>query len=322
MESMQPCGKAFNMQTSLERRGGCNRCSHEHHSIAGHSGAAGESPGPSAEFKPRASSTPGRAMLAGSSPARQARCSRPAGHCVGPAAPVQQRGRGGTARVASLAAARKRQPSPTRRRRRAWRAAAACTRPAGWGPRPGGEAGGGARPGTARQGYLLHGPLDGGVWGLGLLEQLQDLLKPLLVRFPLILHLGLLQIKPDTGRDEQMLVPRIGPPRVRAPARCPRPAAQPQPRPQPRLGPETGRAAPKLRANVRRVCAVRHGRLELQELTRLSHREFAIWPQDPLTGAPWVLVPRCTLRPNQLLQPGCLQEGSSKASPCEALVKI
>lgn len=84
----------------------------------------------------------------------------------------------------------------------------------------------------------MHGPLDGGVWGLGLLEQLQNLLKPLLVRFPLILHLGLLQIKPDTGRDEQMLVPRIGPPGARAPARCPPPAVQPQPRPQPRLGPE------------------------------------------------------------------------------------
>lgn len=76
-----------------------------------------------------------------------------------------------------------------------------------------------AARGPARQGYLLHGPLDGGVWRLGLLEQLQDLLKPLLVGFPLILHLGLLQIKPDTGRDEQMLVPRTGPPRVRAPAR-------------------------------------------------------------------------------------------------------
>lgn len=87
----------------------------------------------------------------------------------------------------------------------------------------------------------MHGPLDGGVWGLGLLEQLQDLLKPLLVRFPLILHLGLLQIKPDTGRDEQMLVPRRGPPRGRQPSRCPRPIAQPQPQPrsQLKLGPET-----------------------------------------------------------------------------------
>ena len=62
-----------------------------------------------------------------------------------------------------------------------------------------------ARP---RKGYLLHGSLDGGVGGLGLLQQLQDLLKPLLVRFPLILHLGLLQIKPDTGRDGANVTPR------------------------------------------------------------------------------------------------------------------
>lgn len=210
--------------------------------VAGHSGASAESSGRafslSRQFKPRASSTPSR-VVPPASARSQARRPRPAGHCVGPAAPAQQRGRGGAARVASPAAARKRQPSPTRRWR-AWRAAAACTRPAGWGPRPGGAAGGGCvRPGPARQGYLLHGPLDGGVWGLGLLEQLQDLLKPLLVRFPLILHLGLLQIKPDTGRDEQMLVPRRGPPCGRAPSRCPRPAAQSQPRPQPRLGPET-----------------------------------------------------------------------------------
>lgn len=52
---------------------------------------------------------------------------RPAGHCVGPAAPARRQGRGGPARVASPAAARKRRPSPTRRR--AWRAAAACARP-------------------------------------------------------------------------------------------------------------------------------------------------------------------------------------------------
>lgn len=133
----------------------------------------------------------------------QARHPRPAGHCVGPAAPAWRRGRGGSARVASPAAARKRRPSPTRRR--TWRAAAACAR-LGWGPRAGGAAGGGRRTaarGPAWQGYLLHGPLDGGVWRLGLLEQLQDLLKPLLVRFPLILHLGLLHIKPDTGKTSR-----------------------------------------------------------------------------------------------------------------------
>lgn len=98
--------------------------------------------------------------------------------------------------------------------------------PGGLRPRARGRAGGRGREGRraaargpAWQGYLLHGPLDGGVWRLGLLEQLQDLLKPLLVRFPLILHLGLLHIKPDTGKEEQMLVPRTGPPRVPAPAR-------------------------------------------------------------------------------------------------------
>lgn len=76
---------------------------------------------------------------------------------------------------------------------------------AGSGPRAGRAARASARP---RKGYLLHGSLDGGVWGLGLLQQLQDLLKPLLVRFPLILHLGLLQIKPDTGRDGANVTPR------------------------------------------------------------------------------------------------------------------
>lgn len=43
------------------------------------------------------------------------------------------------------------------------------------------------------QGYLLNGSLRGGVRGLGLLEQLQDLLEPLLVRLPLVLHLGCLE---------------------------------------------------------------------------------------------------------------------------------
>lgn len=76
---------------------------------------------------------------------------------------------------------------------------------AGSGPRAGRAARAAARP---RKGYLLHGSLDGGVWGLRLLQQLQDLLKPLLVRFPLILHLGLLQIKPDTGRDGANVTPR------------------------------------------------------------------------------------------------------------------
>lgn len=76
---------------------------------------------------------------------------------------------------------------------------------AGSRPRAGQAARAAARP---RKGYLLHGSLDGGVWGLGLLQQLQDLLKPLLVRFPLILHLGLLQIKPDTGRDGANVTPR------------------------------------------------------------------------------------------------------------------
>lgn len=76
---------------------------------------------------------------------------------------------------------------------------------AGSQPRAGQAVRAAARP---RKGYLLHGSLDGGVWGLGLLQQLQDLLKPLLVRFPLILHLGLLQIKPDTGRDGANVTPR------------------------------------------------------------------------------------------------------------------
>lgn len=78
-------------------------------------------------------------------------------------------------------------PPRRRERARAGRAARAAARP--------------------RKGYLLHGSLDGGVWGLGLLQQLQDLLKPLLVRFPLILHFGLLQIKPDTGRDGANVTP-------------------------------------------------------------------------------------------------------------------
>lgn len=39
---------------------------------------------------------------------------------------------------------------------------------------------------------------------------------------------------------------------------------------------------------------------ERKEPTRLSHREFAIWPLDPLTGAPWVLVPRSFLQPNPI----------------------
>lgn len=73
------------------------------------------------------------------------------------------------------------------------------------GPGAGRAARAAARP---RKGYLLHGSLDGGVGGLGLLQQLQDLLKSLLVRFPLILHLGLLQIKPDTGRDGANVTPR------------------------------------------------------------------------------------------------------------------
>jgi len=38
--------------------------------------------------------------------------------------------------------------------------------------------------------YLLDGSLRGRVGGLGLPEQLQDLLEPLAVRLPLALHLG------------------------------------------------------------------------------------------------------------------------------------
>lgn len=37
---------------------------------------------------------------------------------------------------------------------------------------------------------------------------------------------------------------------------------------------------------------------ERREPTRLSHREFAIWPLVPLKGAPWVLVPRSFRQPN------------------------
>lgn len=48
-------------------------------------------------------------------------------------------------------------------------------------------------PASLGQGYLLHGSLRGSVRGLGLLEQLQDLLEPLLVRLPLVLHLGCLE---------------------------------------------------------------------------------------------------------------------------------
>lgn len=43
-----------------------------------------------------------------------------------------------------------------------------------------------------------------------------------------------------------------------------------------------------------------------KEPTRLSHREFAIWPLDPLTGAPWVLVPRSFLQPSPTRVPSRL----------------
>lgn len=110
---------------------------------------------------------------------------------------------------------------------------------AGSWPRAGRAARAAARP---RKGYLLHGSLDGGVWGLGLLQQLQDLLKPLLVRFPLILHLGLLQIKPDTGRDGANVTPRAQARGLPAPSNLPFPSRTTPLLPR-RLGPAWG--APK-----------------------------------------------------------------------------
>lgn len=175
---------------------------------------------------------------------------------------------------------------------------------AGSGPRAGRAARRAARP---RKGYLLHGSLDGGVWGLGLLQQLQDLLKPLLVRFPLILHLGLLQIKPDTGRDGANVTPRAQARGLPAPSNPPFPARTTPMLPR-RLGPawgcperSLGRRNPGeliLAARPPTSAAAAAAAAERKEPTRLSHREFAIWPLDPLTGAPWVLVPRSFLQPN------------------------
>lgn len=180
---------------------------------------------------------------------------------------------------------------------------AAGSHPAGGAARAGQAARAAARP---RKGYLLHGSLDGGVWRLGLFQQLQDLLKPLLVRFPLILHFGLLQIKPDTGRDGANVTPHAQARGLPAPSNAFLPA-RPAPAPPKRLGPfwtpwrksrttKPGElilaAQPPMSAAPAAAAAAR------KEPTRLSHREFAIWPLDPLTGAPWVLMPRSFLQPN------------------------
>lgn len=142
-----------------------------------------------------------------------------------------------------------------------------------------------ARP---RKGYLLHGSLDGGVWGLGLLQQLQDLLKSLLVRFPLILHFGLLQIKPETGRDgANVTTPHTQARGLPAPSNPFLPARTTPALPR-RLGPvraPEGSLRPRNPGEL--ILAVRPpisaapaaAAAERKEPTRLSHREFAIWPQ-------------------------------------------
>lgn len=66
---------------------------------------------------------------------------------------------------------------------------------------------------------------------------------------------------------------------------------------------------------------------ERKEPTRLSHREFAIWPLDPLTGAPWVLVPRSFLQPNSssiqiITDLRANQKSSPYQNPCETPEEI
>lgn len=160
---------------------------------------------------------------------------------------------------------------------------------------PGGASCAAAAAARPREGYLLHGSLDGGVWGLGLLQQLQDLLKSLLVRFPLILHFGLLQIKPETGRDganvttpraqarglpapsSPFLLPRTTPalPRRLGPVWAPRrksPTAKPG-------GPDPGSSA----ANI--CCSSRRGR-RAQGADQTESPRICNLAPDPLLGVP------------------------------------
>lgn len=105
---------------------------------------------------------------------------------------------------------------------------------------------------------MLHGSLRGGVRGLRLLEQLQDLLEPLLVGFPLVLHLGALRrqqaatsvsrsgngdTRPQLGGQRAARLPRPRP--TSSPTRAARPRAPPPtalPFPSPPLSGWPGRA--------------------------------------------------------------------------------
>lgn len=149
-----------------------------------------------------------------------------------------------------------------------------------------------ARP---RKGYLLHGSLDGGVWGLGLLQQLQDLLKSLLVGFPLILHFGLLQIKPETGRDgANVTTPHAQARGLPAPSNpfLPAPTTPALPR---RLRPVWAprRKSPTAKpggtdpgSSAANICCSSHRGRRAQGADQTESPRICNLAPDPLTGAP------------------------------------
>lgn len=129
-------------------------------------------------------------------------------------------------------------------------------------------------PASLGQGYLLHGSLRGGVRGLGLLEQLQDLLEPLLVGLPLVLHLGCLE---NSRQQAAAVGGAAGPGRGRAERKEGR-AREGARRCPLRCGSRAPTHPSRRRIDVGHTptccCCLRAEQ-------RLSHHQFVIRPQEP-----------------------------------------